>query len=485
MKNTVFNRIVSLSLLTTFVIGLFSFALISGFVNRTSYKKYNEIAFASAAQDAENIENLENDDHPQPASLPDHIVFPRRYSGENRASYHEQIRFSRNFFSNLNANFSSNVYGDCGYIGMAMLLTYYALTVSPRFVSQNYLEGIPSVLLSADDSYYESPGFKDFYPQVSIPDEDWEDVLGWKTEIERTKQIIARLESEVSNNENASREEYLLGIQRSRLEYYKRMLLEAEQRAYNPYVEAMIDLSETSLIGKLYEIASEIRKPDNQEQYIIDPVRSPSLGLNCEMVQAILNRYFEIAGLSNYVEVNTYKMEDFGDADDYGPHWNTKYEIESYVVSGKPILFQGRLFDSNASNQEGTPHICVAYDYNQEAGDLYGHTGWKNYSGTSRSNLDYEFRYFDGFLTIEISPNFRHEHNRQFVVDGSLKCSCELGSHDHWFTDWFYYNDQNYHARQCSCGELEYQRHEYYYLDTLTKRCSVCGKMVSTPITTN
>lgn len=381
------------------------------------------------------------------------------YSGENRAQFHEQAKFARLYYRNLETYYPENNVGNCGYVSIAMLISYYSLLWNPSFLPTRFRDGFPCQLDSMDDDTFDAPGTLDF-PNITL----------WSNEYPYPANLYDQMEFAWSAYERATSTEELINYYNQYINY-KTLYDDYINAGWSRYISRMIN-EETSIIGYLYDLATSIPDP-NRGYNIIDFQNEPRTGLTLIEAKLILEKYFENIGLSNYVSVQVQDYSEFGYYEDY--HYGILDEEIDHLANGQPILFGGKLQNSGTANEEDNGHIAVAYDYNPESDDIYGHAGWKG-SSNRNMNFNYLFSSYDDFLYLTISPQLRHVHNRAFEYNGSLYCSCELSCHDHWLTDWFDYGDNAYHARQCSCGEIEYGRHFFVPNGIRKEKCFTCGK---------
>lgn len=345
-------------------------------------------------------------------------TLPFIFDGANRGECHEQRKFARAYFMNLEAYYPTNNVGNCGYVAAAMLLGYYSLLWNPFFLPERFRGGYPCRLDSLDDSLFEAPGSIDF-PNINFQ----------------------TLEDKTLDE------------------------------SWNFYFSSIME-QESSIIGYLYSIASETPDPKKGDgRCILDLDNCARPGLYLSQLKLILNKAFARFGISRFVSAEVLTYEDF----ENGRYdlFNSEYD---HLTQGRPLIFGGTLYSGNPNQPNGGGHICIAYDYCEEAGDIYGHKGWKG-SNNRHNNFNYEFVSFDDFLYLNISPYLKHVHNRAFEFNGSLYCSCELTSHDHWFTNWFDYGNSLSHARQCSCGEIEYSVHRFIRYGFNQQKCLGCGKI--------
>jgi len=361
----------------------------------------------------------------------------------NRAECHEQIRFARAYFKNLELYYPTNNVGNCGYVSAAMLLGYYSLLWNPAFLPERFKGGFPCHLDSLDDETFEAPGTIDF-PDIKLPDSYSNDERLMKFYEDKLRE--AREKGKPTTEYEDAYSRYKKKVDDAWLEYMRTIIGE-----------------ENSIIGYLYSLAETIPNPFSEGNFLIDPDK-PRAGSYLSFIKLLIEKYLEELELDRYVTVNIAACADYED----GGYGLVNAETDC-LVNGKPFIFGGSL-------NGGGGHICVAYDYNSEAGDIYGHAGWKGNSNR-HTNFNYLYEYFDDFLCLEISPLLKHVHNKAFEYNGALYCSCELSSHSHFFTNWFDYGNDVYHARQCSCGNIEYGRHSFVPSGLYRQKCLTCGKI--------
>ena len=235
---------------------------------------------------------------------------------------------------------------------------------------------------------------------------------------------------------------------------------------YRDYIYRMLARQDESFIALLYQNAIDIG--------LLDPENKPTLRTTIQKVAATVNNYIAnnstLAGkvIMDYMDLS--RVE--GNTETRKRNNLRKLAIER-LKAGQPIIFGGR-----SANKVG--HICIAYDYIEEGNKIIIHCGWKGENCSAEVSWSHLY-YFDDFAFLDISPELRTiPYNKRFKV-GTKAFSChDLDSFVHKEVA-VPYEDDEYHAIQCSCGEIKYEKHNFISLSSDTKKCTKCGKVISRP----
>ncbi|MBO7120907.1 MAG: hypothetical protein J6V79_00750 [Bacilli bacterium] len=367
-----------------------------------------------------------------------------KYEGPNLANYHEQPVFVKEYFGNLRNNFPTNDDdNNCGYVAAAMLLSYYDTCWNSSFVPDVFNDDVAE-LDAIDDSFYESPGVKDYNLRV------------W------TNNYADGPKDEPILVENASEEE------RRTYEEKKQEYEDWTYGAYELYMERMMSptVRDLYIIPHLYTIAHQLgivqyrgeASSGNYDWHRIMPrINLYNLGL-------VLSKYFEnISELTGKVEIRRACLDDYEqDLTDSQKRQKLREDAVERLRQGQPIIYSGDLANSNDG------HIGVAYAYDEENDSIIGHIGWKG-GARYKTNFDVAFSRFNEFSYLVISDDLRvSENNYRYKVGDMLFESFDLPSHVHNFDKAIHYGYFLKHALQCTCGEVQYELH------SLVGRCK-CG----------
>ena len=359
------------------------------------------------------------------------IVFPRhKYTGPNTIEYYEQPEFVVDYFQNLCTNYPRNLYEqNCGYVAATMLLSYYDTYWNPNFIPDQYNNTNQTILDSLGDKEFDSPGVKDIYEDI------WVDC-----------------EPMAAPTANSSQD--------YKVTYYSH---------YYDYVQRMLAHKDESFVAYLYQKSIETGC-FNPEVYPVPRTVIPN-------VEIFVNKYFsENPSLSGKVVMRHVRYETLnGFTDEEKRETLSSLAIER-LKKGQPIIFGGDL--------DGGGHICIAYDYVEGNNGIICHLGFKGREN-NRWRSKYRFNNFNDFAYLDISPELRTiPQNYRFLYNDTVYSCHDLDSFLH-KEKTICYEDENFHAIQCSCGDLRYEKHNFVYISNDTKRCTVCGKTISTPTWSN
>lgn len=355
-----------------------------------------------------------------------------KYTGPNTVSYYEQPVFVKDFFKNLNDNLPRNDYeNNCGYVAATMLLSYYDTYWNPNFIPDQYNNQDLAVLDSLDDKEFESPGVKDIHEDI------WTDCEPMKAPDKKSSQE------------------------------YK----DAYYGHYYNYVQRMLTHKDESFIAYLYDRAISYGsfKPEEYPvplSYLID-------------ICAIVNQYFsENPELAGKVTMKRVYYKDLAGSSEDEKRERLKEMAATRLKAGQPLIYVGDL-------SNGESHMCLAYDYfDKGKGNIMVHMGYK---GRDRAYFNSYYRYntFNDFAYLDISPDLRTiPNNPRFQVNGTAYSCHDLASFVH-KEEAVCYEDEDFHAILSSDRDFTYEKHNFIYISNDTKRCTICGKTISTPSWSN
>lgn len=387
------NAVIALMLYPSFIISVFSI--------RNPQSRQSPITYFASSEDGfaiDSIVSFSNKEFSQPTSK----------------------NFAYDYFSNLDANFPSNIDGSCGYTAISMLLQYYDIYWNDSIIDENYQStDVPNITET-----YSSPGVKD----IPVPLSDF------------------LIEEEKYNHDLPTWD----------------FSLWREQRV-NDYINANIESG--SFLGKLYETsraAGNLQLHDKTGYFLTGP------GVNFGIVKSTLEEYLKD---SKVLEVNTKDRKSGAYSSE-----EIREDIISYLKNGEPVIVGGDVRRQN-SEDETFGHVCIAYAYDEKENVIYGNLGWgQDYTYV---NLDEFFSPINDYYHLNILATSTHTHNHRYYEPSKGKiCSCKLASHEHSYQ--FCSIDDTYHGDKCFCGDcIDLEKHDFYYTTihggAPWKQCSVCN----------
>lgn len=355
------------------------------------------------------------------------------------ADYYEQPDFVVDYFRNLTEHFPTNNCGNCGYTAATMLLSYYDTYWNGDIIPDRF-NSDPAMIGTIWNRDYCSPGVNDFAAPIKFD------------------------ESVPEPGKNASQKEK---------NDYNAYLAEF---VYSPYLEEMEEQEHImyNMMSYLYHIAlgynSQFDEDGKPKVIWHFGAKEPTPGLNGDSLRELMNLYFAELGLSGWIEAKTI---DYADILDCSTEGENRQELRRMAIErlnqGQPIIYMGDLltkdgyYDDDMSYIDGSGHIAVAYWYDKGCDQIIGHLGWKGENREySMASFDKTFGDFDAFLYLDVKEGLGFtEWNRRFHASGPLS-ACDLSAH--WHADdghraKIYYGDDEFHALQCICGDVRYERH--------------------------
>ena len=367
------------------------------------------------------------------------------------ADYYEQPKFVFDYFSNLDLNMPTNNVGNCGYVALTMLLSYYDTYWNGDIIPAVYNNPNQTVISSLADDLFDSPGVTDYHAPLYLKDMPEPD----------------------KNSDPKYIDEY------DAMEY----------KAYSDYLESMLGRTGDTFISRLYEIALNRQKKWGSEiwQFNMKGHRKPAISVTG--LKELARRYFIETGFVNgEAELEKKLIWDYSSLlKDEERQEALRTDVIEKLKTGQPVLLQGTLAtdsqkdDPNAANNKGGAHMVVAYDYDGKNDQIIGHMGWKG-TGTMKVYLDKAFESFDGFAWLDVKDTMQFTpKNYRFCWRSDIH-AVDLDSHIH--ADELHrakidYGDSDYHALQCVCWDICYEEHSFDELVILDQhthayRCA-CG----------
>ncbi|MCR5092304.1 MAG: hypothetical protein K6B51_06380, partial [Bacilli bacterium] len=300
-----------------------------------------------------------------------------------------------------------------------------------------------------DDNHYSSPGVNDYYAPV------------WT-------EINPKMDPPIEGDRES---DYAL-------KYY-----ENEREAYSRYLDYMLARTGDNIISELYHIALD------PSVNVYDFEKEPKPLLSVLGMKKLVNEFLTKYGLSGKVEMNYlyYKDINSGFIKEELQRELFRKEAVERLKMGQPLVFTGKLssekykngLDGGGNQISRGGHAVVAYEYCDD-GNIIGHMGWKGREEYSRMILDKEFETFDSFAYLEISPDLEFTPGNNRFYDRGLIAATDLSSHMHGNRVAIDYGDSNFHALQCVCGDVLYERHQTVVeqFDAQYHRvyCPTCGR---------
>jgi len=383
-----------------------------------------------------------------PDSFINSLPYDQLYHGPNQARYCEQPVFVKDYFRNLTNQFPTNDdEQNCGYVALAMLLSYYDAYWNSSFVEEKYEVAGKAHLDSLSDADFISPGVKDLNLDV------WGFLPNHLTE--PTKPC----ESDFENDDQ---------YQQAVTDYWNEMYI-----VYDNYLERMVTQENINqfLMSYLYKIALE----KGELAYHTDSI--PTIDMNG--LRVIATKYFQNSEhLNGKVSFKSFTIFDDNGYSFYPTVVEKQHAMRLDVIKklkkGQPVILDIVLHGEDEETPGGG-HAVLAYEYDEQNDIIYGHTGYK-LQGNSRVNLDVLALELNGYAYIEVSESLRYSpNNKKFEVGGIAYDTLSLSSHVHGFEGGVSYSSDSMHAVQCPCGETKYAFHTMQRVSNRYVKCKVCG----------
>lgn len=343
-------------------------------------------------------------------------------NGYENISYSKE--FTSNYFKNLTSNKPSNYDGICGYTSLSMLLSFYDVYFDDDIIDNKYQNNMNTATISDydDSETYESPGVYDKYISKST----------YTGELENKKSNYI---SAYKDNEPIYSDKYY--------KLYGDCILN--------WVNALINSK--TFLGYLANIAldNDIIAKTKGKYY-------SGLGINETIENTLISSYIENSSLKEYASNFYFKgSKNYLENKETDPSLRNK--IISYLKKGHPIIVGGTTYN-------GSGHVFIAYEYDEENDIIYGNAGW----GNSYNHVDIEENIvmcINDFFGIDISSNLIHKHSlfyKNYDSEALLNknkyiCSCKLNSHKHNYIYESLNNEK--HLGKCFCGSSKTSIHTF------------------------
>ena len=295
----------------------------------------------------------------------------------NKREYSKNESFMETYFKNLYVNFGNNAKGSCGYVAIAMLLSYYDTVLRDSIISEQYDAVAPQSVDEPD--FNQSPGTR-FLPNVMDAND-------------------------------------------SRLQYPASL-------PYQEYINQVYQAKGIYLHEKLVSIAIEqgwakIQSNDIKLSAGYNIIEEALRYYLQEEAQGISVSDYKIYGLNFEREVQSSKKD---------IEALRKYtdEIRAYTIKrikeGLPVILGMYQYNPETKNLE-QGHNVVAYAYDEDKDELYCHMGWDQNGSTyatpeivgvdvpGMSGQVQTFNVFDAALVLDFDDEkVRHLHSNNYPV---------------------------------------------------------------------
>ncbi|MBO5715961.1 MAG: leucine-rich repeat protein [Clostridia bacterium] len=310
----------------------------------------------------------------------------------NKKDYSKNDSYMEMYFKNLHVNFGNNAKGSCGYVAIAMLLSYYDTVLRDSIVPENFDAVAPQSIDEPDFS--QSPGTR-FLPNVRNANDP-----------------------SIEYPSSFSYPEYINAIYQAKGIYlHEKLLSIAIEKGW-----ARIESDDIKL-GAGYNIIEDMLKCYLQEEIKGISVSDYKIyGLNFE--RAVQNSKKDVEALRKYTD-----------------------EIRAYTIKrikeGFPVILGMYQYNPNTQELE-QGHNAVAYAYDEDKDELYCHMGWDQNGVThatpeivsvdvpGMSGQIETFNVFDAALVLDFDDEkIRHMHSDNYPVyiNGYEFYYCPEGEH--------------------------------------------------------
>ncbi len=336
-------------------------------------------------------------------------------------------KFASYYFFSLKNNFGYNTHGSCGYVAVAMLLSYYDTYLDDRIIEN-------------DDDLFDVAG--------TLSTLDLSDINNVSPGIKRESNVLC-LQDENNNGDDAQNqrtldalncEDYWSVIENNANEYFHLYLIKLAEEKFNMYHETYAILEECG-----------IRVPTNSS--------TPCASMMLHQKSVVEAYLYEVKGYTEHEVSLEY----------------TSVDVRNFAINkikcGQPVI----LFLGSPTGF----HLVTAYDLNDNGtednsdDEIYAHYGWSEYK--THINIDTDDY---PWLISALAVNFSIDHSCAFnyTMGGETYCSCFLMCHpDHYYT----YTSINtlYHKGECihCMHETDNISHIWVDYSSTYYACRDCG----------
>ena len=208
------------------------------------------------------------------------------------------------------------------------------------------------------------------------------------------------------------------------------------------YYNELISLADTDLHSKLVTIGvsknfCNIEKAD----YSTD----------IEQRNVVLETYLK--DVVGYIKGNQYIFDYLEFEKSY---YSNSDKVKNYIISrikeGFPVLI-------SVANVDGSKnHAGIAYEYNEDSGEIYCHMGEKD--GVHVTISQRGFTYYKSAMVIDFNLPHSHSNNYSDGTNNYCYCSEEICVYKH--NKKFENTDTSYHTVSCACGSINTTENHIY-----------------------
>lgn len=416
-------------------------------------------------------------------------------AGMSRVEQLKRTSYPFLYFYNLEDNFSDNAVGTCGYVAMAMLLSYYDCFWDDNLVPDEYMTSDfgpenerEGEFLSFYYRHYSSPGSPE-----AIPEDIRDDLSSvWDT-------IHANEETDETGRVFEDEKNMIWSI----YQHY------SSQYSTNSLHSLLIDLLEeqnsilsaSDVLTIIDEITLESIVDGNYDNVLSDTVKatlsepdhvrgslpeSMQRELVLEYLQhvAASNESFNASNWTpiledNFIDTYTSEYDQNYDPVALGTfetnHDYLRYKVIEYIKAGIPVFVTIEYKDDRTDEKCDSAHCAIAYDYDEENDIIYVHSGWQRRAGSyyNINSFGYDTVYIRSYLVLEYTGEHVHSNNYYFDDTPSGVCSCQLPNHQHEHTYMSVSSDK--HRQSCWCGATEELAHRFKAQGLNQAVCIDCG----------
>lgn len=420
-------------------------------------------------------------------------------SGMPREERLKRSSYTFLYFYQLENNLPENVVGTCGYVALAMLLSYYDCFWDDNLVPDEYMisEISGENQSTGDDLYfyyrmYDSPGTLETLPEEirNSIGEAWHAVDGgrkhdnsnYTDERNMLWSIYQYFLSEYSDNSMHSLLINLLSEQNTVLdkEYLESVFGAIDVDNVDTIMDSILDGSYATLLdaAHLALLANSDKQGglgENDQEILLWEYLQHIDAENADFDISDWNVNLEDRFVSNYggaynPSSDPLVNESFATNADY-----LRYKVIEYLKSGIPVYITATYKHDRSSVEDDRAHAVVAYDYDEENDIIYVHSGWKG-RGDCYFNLDdlsTEEVSIRSYMVLEHTGEHVHSNNYYFDDTPNGACSCQLPNHQHKHT--YLSISPEEHRQTCWCGAYEDVAHRFKAQGLNQAICIDCG----------